>query len=358
MNDSGRLFILIFCAGILLGLGIIIPVLLSNKTSNCVEDDTTNQKIEDDYMKSPEDDLTSPEDDLTSPEDDLTSPEDDIDQSGIQSYVLPYQEIYVWTYWDGVYSDLVNTCIERINQSCIITNTYSSTNIIYKHIHLTSYNIKTYLPNLDVYNSRIRGEYIGFLLLLKYGGIWIDSSVFIYTTMNDLFPVTSGPNFLTYYNIDPLFSIVENYAIFATPGHPLLESWFSQLNGVLSNNIAQLSYNKIIQSHNIGRCFPGVTFINNNRTTSLIKFTPSDLDKYINYNNSNFLSNNNEYTPNIRQPNIASVTPSNKPTSTPRRIEPTSTPPRIESNQSIAKGLPKPKSNRSSKRSPKPKSKR
>jgi len=153
------------------------------------------------------------------------------------------KQIKVWTYWEGKPNQLVDLCLDRIEKSCKMG---SCEKYIYTHIHIAnSTNIEKYIEiNENVCDSssptHLKSDIIRLSLLKKYGGIWLDSSSFILTSINKLFSDKYNC-FQAFYNpknskLGDNFPVIETSAMYAPPNHPFIVDWLNETNSIINCN--------------------------------------------------------------------------------------------------------------------------
>lgn len=149
------------------------------------------------------------------------------------------KNIFVWTFWEGTPSPLVDICLERIDKSCEEGSTHS---VKYTHIHLSSKNLKEYLEDIDSFScyaegkSALKSDVIRLYLLKKYGGLWLDCSIFVLRSMDEIFPENDLNCFQAFFNPANYketedkydFPIIETSAMYSPPNFPLVNDWFNE----------------------------------------------------------------------------------------------------------------------------------
>lgn len=144
--------------------------------------------------------------------------------------------IPVWTYWDGNMSNLVDICLTRIAKSCAATLTH-------KHHHITKSTICKYikLEAFSCYHEKttMKSDLLRLALLNKYGGIWLDASVYILAPVQSLFEgPDNSPFFRGYFNPsnsnNVLYPVIEVAAMYSSPGNPLVHKWLSKIQDMTS----------------------------------------------------------------------------------------------------------------------------
>ena len=165
------------------------------------------------------------------------------------------KHINVWTYWEGKPSKLVDICLKRISQSC---ENGSNNHIIYTHTHLTRKNIENYIQpgSYMCYSSgspALRSDIIRLLLLLKYGGIWLDATILVFKNMDEIFPDNDVMCFQAFYNSinikdnDDGFVVVETSTMSTPKNNPLIKKWLDEMNLLSTCN----KYDRIKYANNL-----------------------------------------------------------------------------------------------------------
>ena len=153
-------------------------------------------------------------------------------ETSIENITILPTTITVWTYWEGKKSKLVDICLERIDRSC-----KSISGNKYIHIHLTNDTTSKYIDDdLDTYacykegSHVLKSDILRVYLLKKYGGIWLDASIFIMKPIDKIFPDFNRNYFQAFHNsrnssID-IYPIIETSAMYSPPNFPLINDWF------------------------------------------------------------------------------------------------------------------------------------
>jgi len=159
---------------------------------------------------------------------------------------------YVWLYWENKKNtttpNYIQLCRESVKKNCS-----KNLNIIL----LDNININKYLPNLrkDINNLSIpqKVDYIRLAILKKYGGIYLDSDIILFKSLNYFI------NLLKYYDFVG-FGSNSFFKKYKTITYGKISNWAmcSRKNGILvsksldeANKI--LNSNKYINYHELGR---------------------------------------------------------------------------------------------------------
>jgi len=159
------------------------------------------------------------------------------------NYKTEAKHFIVWTYWEGSESKLVNLCLNNITKSCMYGSYKQYT---FEHIHLNKCNINDYV-NIDNHvcsesKSHLKSDIIRLSLLLKYGGIWLDASVFILQPMNYVFfkdgnhPIHQEYFFGIYNslnNTNDKYPVIETSAICCNAGNKLVKMWLDEISNII-----------------------------------------------------------------------------------------------------------------------------
>ncbi|MBF7688989.1 glycosyltransferase family 32 protein, partial [Acinetobacter rathckeae] len=133
----------------------------------------------------------------------------------------------IWMYWESEHPNhLVDYCIENTKNVCCDYDVFI----------LNSSNIHKYIdmPSLDdkKLKKAIQADYIRLALLKKYGGIWMDASIFITQDFSwFLDKLDQNSNFLFYSDhctTNSELPIFENWFIAAPKNSLLIADWFSE----------------------------------------------------------------------------------------------------------------------------------
>lgn len=160
-------------------------------------------------------------------------------QKNFKQDVSQPRKIFVWTFWEGTSSWFVDICLKRIRKSC---EEGSDENISYIHTHLTRNNLDQYLNDIDKYDCYFNGEIalksdvIRLYLLKKYGGLWLDASIFVMRPMNEIFLKNDLNCFQAFFNPNNYmntpskynFPVIETSAMYAPPNFPLVNDWLEE----------------------------------------------------------------------------------------------------------------------------------
>ena len=71
-----------------------------------------------------------------------------VTENDLQQESIDNRKIFIWTFWEGTPSELVDICLKRIDKSC---QEGSDEKVSYVHIHLTNDNLRKYLEDIDSY---------------------------------------------------------------------------------------------------------------------------------------------------------------------------------------------------------------
>lgn len=149
--------------------------------------------------------------------------------------------VYVWTYWQGDTSNLVQLCLKQLDKSCAQSSDSEHT---YIHVHVTPDNISDYLSSEDLQHScmveneiALRSDIIRLLLLKKYGGIWLDASTVVIRPVKYIFLYGTNRDFRAFYNPEHTlkghnYPVIETWAIASPPNHPLITEWLEGFNEI------------------------------------------------------------------------------------------------------------------------------
>jgi hypothetical protein len=143
-----------------------------------------------------------------------------------------YQDIPVWTYWEPYpVPDVVQKCYDN----------WKEKGKLYNIRILHPDNITTYIPQNEydricknAENLAVKSDFIALYLLYKYGGIWIDGSVFMNKPLLDWLPTDK---FFTYRadRFSDEVICMESFFIYSPKGHPIAREWYNLLTKIAEN---------------------------------------------------------------------------------------------------------------------------
>ena len=138
----------------------------------------------------------------------------------------PITEKTVWTYWHAVVPPaIVRRCIKnwRVVGGCEDVRVLNMFNV-YKYIPLAQMSKFNALTT----NEANKSDLIRFYLLEKYGGTWIDGSVFATTTLDSWLPENKFFCFNARRFSKNGHVCLENFFIRSPKGHPFITKWRRQ----------------------------------------------------------------------------------------------------------------------------------
>jgi hypothetical protein len=140
----------------------------------------------------------------------------------------------IWTFWDGEPSGLVERCIQS----------WKKYNPSYEVHVLNKKNINEYLPDIDINGFKRAGDslarysdFVRLLILLKYGGIWMDASIICHKPLTWMHSIQKKFNVeMVGYYMDTFTSkehkeyspIIASWFIACTPGSSFVRDWCSE----------------------------------------------------------------------------------------------------------------------------------
>ena len=202
-------------------------------------------------------------------------------KSIIESYTN--QKPIIWMFWETLPGKKKPGYIDLCHQSVI----YNCSNC-FQIIYLNEKNIRKYIPNLDSYNIdhlRIqhKSDIYRYLLLQKYGGLWIDADILVLKCLCKYYKNLDKHDYVGFgcgYNKKFCGQTLNGY------GSPL--NWMmgskpntKYLNCIVSNVKNKLSSNEKVKYHDIGR--------------NILKNCHDELKKSDNWNYYHVQSKCNEY---------------------------------------------------------------
>lgn len=132
----------------------------------------------------------------------------------------------IWMYWDSVdRSDLIELCIQNTKKICFD----------YEIVVLDSTSVKKYidLPDFEKHIPlAVKADFIRLALLNKYGGIWMDASIFITENFNWFLKKMNSKETFVFYSDHCTTNIsnpiVENWFIAAPEHSVFIADWFDE----------------------------------------------------------------------------------------------------------------------------------
>ncbi|EIG24405.1 glycosyltransferase family 32 protein [Haemophilus paraphrohaemolyticus] len=167
----------------------------------------------------------------------------------------------IWVYWDSNKENhLVNLCIESMKTHF---EGYQM-NILNKN------NIQEYI-DLPVFHKDLKpagiSDFIRFSLLKKYGGIWIDASVFFTQNLDWIFSKMNEEGadiFLCYSDectIRNDFPVIDSWFIIAPAEHPFIIDWLEEFKKAIFSDSPTTYYNDYINNKDIIQNIPNVSYL-------------------------------------------------------------------------------------------------
>lgn len=135
----------------------------------------------------------------------------------------------LWTYWEGASSPTVDLC--RRSWKRLLGQSWT--------IRVLS---RSSIGDLDIIKPRrfddlsetMKSDVIRLSVLLAYGGVWMDASVYLLKSLDWLEEYGEYPYFGYYHNEDHL----ESWFIHAKAGDPCIRTWLETLNRIIDRNEA------------------------------------------------------------------------------------------------------------------------
>lgn len=167
----------------------------------------------------------------------------------------------IWVYWDSDKENyLVNLCIKSMK---IHFEEYQI-NILNKN------NVQEYI-DLPIFHKDLKpagiSDFIRFSLLKKYGGIWIDASIFFTQNLDWIFKKMDEENadiFLCYSDactIKENFPVIDSWLIIAPPEHPFIIDWLEEFKKAIFSDSPTTYYNDYINNKDIIQNIPNVSYL-------------------------------------------------------------------------------------------------
>lgn len=167
----------------------------------------------------------------------------------------------IWVYWDSNKENhLVNLCIESMK-------TYF---VGYQINILNKTNIQAYI-DLPLFHKDLKlagiSDFIRFSLLKKYGGIWIDASVFFTQNLDWIFSKMNEEGadiFLCYSDectIRNDFPVIDSWFIIAPPEHPFIIDWLEEFKKAIFSDSPTTYYNDYINNKEVIQNIPDIDYL-------------------------------------------------------------------------------------------------
>ena len=171
-----------------------------------------------------------------------------------QSYDLPK---IVWSYWDS------DTLPEQIK--LIYENNKKKLNT-YEYRLVTNSNKKEYLGDDDInsifLSTQHYSDWLRLYLLKKYGGIWMDISIIVNTTFDELWNKSFiKKSELTAFNMPNLennsikMPVIENWFIMAPKGSEIIKLWYDEYNNAIQKGFKKYKKEQIKNGVNFQNIF-------------------------------------------------------------------------------------------------------
>ena len=148
-----------------------------------------------------------------------------------------YNNIPIWTYWENIDKNnkdppkVVKRCYKNWKEKGKLNNI----NI------LNPDNIKKFIPE-DEYNKicknadnlAVKSDFISLYLLYKYGGVWIDGSIFLNKPLLEWLPIDK---MFTYRadRFDNLVVCMETFFIYSPKNNIICKTWYDLLHKIAEN---------------------------------------------------------------------------------------------------------------------------
>ncbi|MCH4249001.1 MAG: capsular polysaccharide synthesis protein [Acinetobacter populi] len=165
----------------------------------------------------------------------------------------------IWMYWDSKEkNELVDLCISSVRHHCIG----------YDIRVLDSTNVEDYinLPKLNkILKPAIIADYIRLSLLKKYGGIWMDASIFLTTDFDWFLSKMDGDTIFLFYSdactINLNKPILENWFIAANPSNDFICDWFNEFEKCISSKDPTQYYSEYADKKDIIQKIPNTDYL-------------------------------------------------------------------------------------------------
>lgn len=156
----------------------------------------------------------------------------------------------IWTYYYNDVSDILRLCM----------NTWSIHNSDYKIIVLNENNLSKWKINIDnnivFKNFHEKSNFIRLNVLKEYGGVWLDPSIIINCSLNDIIFQEPDKNFVIYYcdryTIDKKYPVFDSFFIAATKNNSFINKWLFEYTTAYDNRTKYLeTYHMFLQGIDI-----------------------------------------------------------------------------------------------------------
>ncbi|MFH3664785.1 capsular polysaccharide synthesis protein [Acinetobacter baumannii] len=134
----------------------------------------------------------------------------------------------IWIYWDSPeHSLLVELCVKQVERMCpdYKINVLDGDSV-YEYIDLPKFNNDLPVANIS--------DYIRLSLLSKYGGVWMDASIFLTESIEWIISKVQGYDAFLFYSdacaVDINNPISENWFIIAPVNSPFIKAWFLEFS--------------------------------------------------------------------------------------------------------------------------------
>lgn len=165
----------------------------------------------------------------------------------------------IWMYWDGNNGNaLVDLCISNTKTVC---NDFDVR-------VLNNQTILAYIE-LPVFNEElpiaVKADYIRLALLKKYGGIWMDASIFLTENLNWVLEKISNNSTFVFYSdhctTDYTNPIVENWFIATTKDNEFINDWFAEFQKCIFDSNPTQYYKNYAQDRDVIQNIPNTDYL-------------------------------------------------------------------------------------------------
>lgn len=132
----------------------------------------------------------------------------------------------IWAYWEGDIPDIVKLCWENWKK---YAPDYKITILNNK----TAWKYINKPKNFDLLPIYRKSDIIRLLLVEKYGGVYMDSSIILTTKLDNI--VRSNMTLFLIPGNNKKYNIIENWFIAAKPNNPFIKAWCREVKKAILN---------------------------------------------------------------------------------------------------------------------------
>lgn len=189
--------------------------------------------------------------------------------------------IPIWIFWNSIdVTKLVNLCLVRLKQVMNLKSRFT-----YKLHVLNDTNLHDYIPKWELHGcmqneemQALKSDLVRFALLKKYGGIYLDATVYVNENFDWIYKNDDYSNFVACFQPRNMIfgddvPVIETSFLACPPNHPLITIWYEEClkipNTCDRNAISIFSQSLVVQNH-----LDSVYHVVYNILSTILKKTP------------------------------------------------------------------------------------